>query len=80
MQNFGPIAKAFVEKGAAAQIANAGELEQALAALLGSPERRQQVGRLAQQVVRENEGAIDRTVDMIVDQFRETDIYIVERP
>jgi len=80
MQNFAPIAKAFVEQGAAAQVANAGELERALADLLASPERRQQAGRLAQQVVRENEGAIDRTVDMIVDHLRDTDLYIVERP
>jgi 3-deoxy-D-manno-octulosonic-acid transferase len=80
MQNFAVIAKAFVEKGAAAQVANSGELEQALARLLASPEHRQLAGKLAQQVVRENEGAIDRTVDMIVEQFRDTDIYIVERP
>ena len=80
MQNFGPIAKAFVDAGAAAQVANASDLEKALGELLASPERRQRAGKLAQQVVRENEGAIDRTVDMIVEQFRGTDVYIVERP
>lgn len=80
MQNFAPIAKAFVDKGAASQVANAAELERAVADLLASPERRQKAGALAQQVVRENEGAIERTVDMIVDSLRDTDIYIVERP
>lgn len=80
MQNFAPIAKAFVEQGAATQVGNAEELERAVAALLASPEKRATAGRLGQQVVRENLGAVERTVDMIVDALRGTDLYIVERP
>src|SRR5688572_33257683 len=61
MQNFDAIAKALVEKDGAMQVSNADQLEAAIAKLLGSPERREALGKNAVRVVRENSGAIERT-------------------
>ncbi len=66
MQNFPEIAPAFVQAGGAVQITDAPELETVLAQLLANPERRRSLGLQALKVVRENEGSIGRTVDMIV--------------
>jgi 3-deoxy-D-manno-octulosonic-acid transferase len=79
MENFAPIAKAFVSGGGACQVANASELEKAIAGLLDHPESAAEMGRRAQQVVHDNRGSIDRTVDMIVEQLRDADLYVVER-
>jgi 3-deoxy-D-manno-octulosonic-acid transferase len=79
MENFAPIAKAFVSEGGACQVANAGELEKAIGGLLSDPARAEEMGRCAQKVVRDNRGSIDRTVDMIVEQLRDADLYVVEK-
>jgi 3-deoxy-D-manno-octulosonic-acid transferase len=79
MQNFAGIAKAFVARGGARQVANAVELEKVVAELLTSEALRAEMGQQALQVVNENLGALERTVDMIVDHLRDGDLYIVER-
>ena len=79
MQNFEAIAKQLVERDGAVQVHNVDQLEAALAKLLGSPERRQTLGQNAIHVVRENLGAIDRTVDMIVGQIDDTDVYVASK-
>ena len=79
MENFAPIAKSFVSAGGACQVANAIELEKAIAGFLDHPEQAAEMGRCAQKVVRDNRGSIDRTVDMIVEQLRDADLYIVEK-
>ena len=79
MQNFEAIAKQLVERDGAVQVHNVEQLEAALAKLLGSPERREALGRNAQAVVRENLGAIERTVDMIVGRMDDTDVYVAAR-
>jgi 3-deoxy-D-manno-octulosonic-acid transferase len=76
MQNFLAIAKAFVEAKGAIQIRDAAELEQAIRELLADAPKREALGRNARQVVRENRGAIDRTVDMIVKHLAEEEMYV----
>jgi 3-deoxy-D-manno-octulosonic-acid transferase len=79
MQNFEAIAKAFVDQNAALQVRDANELEQALAMILADKEKAAEMGRAAIRVVRENQGAIERTVDMIVAHIDARDIYIAPK-
>jgi 3-deoxy-D-manno-octulosonic-acid transferase len=77
MQNFADAVRSFVAQDAAVQVRDAAELESALARLLSDAARREQLGRNAVKVVRENLGAIDRTVDMIVERLRQKEFYVV---
>jgi 3-deoxy-D-manno-octulosonic-acid transferase len=80
MQNFESIARAFVERGAALQVKDADGLEAGLAELLADPQRAAEMGHKALDVVHENQGAIDRTVDMIIDGLRGTArVYVAAR-
>lgn len=79
MQNFAQIARAFVEANGAVQVRDAAELETVLGELLADEGRRQELGHNAQRVVRQNQGAIDRTVEMILQHLKHEDIYVVER-
>ncbi|HWC60789.1 MAG TPA: 3-deoxy-D-manno-octulosonic acid transferase [Verrucomicrobiae bacterium] len=76
MQNFADIVREFLSKDGAVQVQNATELEKKLAELLGNETRREELGRNAVKVVRENLGAIHRTVDMIVQRLDNGEIYI----
>lgn len=76
MQNFAAIAAAFVEQRGAIQVGNGAELEEALASLLPDETRRKELGLKALQVVRENQGAIERTVEMIVRQLPPEEVYV----
>lgn len=81
MQNFAAIAESFTRGGGAAQVANAAELERTLCELLADPARREELGRNAQRIVRENSGGIERTVDMIVQAIAQEDItYVAPHP
>lgn len=76
MQNFADIVKSFLSRDGAVQVKDAAELEQKLAELLNDPARREQLGRNAYAVVRENLGALDRTVDLIVDRLERAEVYV----
>ena len=76
MQNFADVTRNFVNAGAARQVPTPEALEPALATLLGNAELRAEMGRKAVQVVRENQGAIDRTVAMILEHLKPRGIYI----
>jgi 3-deoxy-D-manno-octulosonic-acid transferase len=76
MQNFTDVVREFLSKGGAVQVQNAAELEKKLAELLGNESQRVELGQKAVRVVRENLGAIDRTVDMIVQRLDNGEIYI----
>lgn len=65
MHNFREVAAAFVEQYAAVQVAGAEELEERLRALLADPHARQWLGRNARQVIRRNQGALERTLRML---------------
>src|ERR1035438_7430315 len=69
MQNFADVAGSLVQQNGAVQVRDRAELEKALGDLLADEARREQVGRNALRVVHENLGAINRTVDMIVDHL-----------
>jgi len=76
MQNFKDVAHSLVAEDGAVQVRNASELESALAQLLADPARREQLGRNAVKVVQQNLGAVDRTVDMIVQRLKHEEFYV----
>jgi 3-deoxy-D-manno-octulosonic-acid transferase len=76
MQNFEPIATQFVTQGGARRVANASDLEHVLAEVLSNPALRQDMVTKARQVVRENQGAIARTVDMIVAELETKGLFV----
>jgi 3-deoxy-D-manno-octulosonic-acid transferase len=80
MQNFADITRSFITQNGALQVRSAEELEPAIAGLLADRSRREEMGRNAQRVVRENLGAIDRTVEMILDRLKKSEMYITARP
>ena len=79
MQNFEAIAKAFVAANGAIQVQNETELEGAFARLLENPNDAAKIGANALAVVRENLGAIERTVDMIVTHLSDSEVYIAPK-
>ena len=76
MENFADIARNFVTAGGAVQVPDVAGLETALAELLAKPERRAEIGRHASEVVLQNHGAVERTVEMILDQLKPRGIYV----
>lgn len=76
MDNFEAIASAFVREGGAVQVQNAAELERGLRQLLADEKRRDELGRNALRVVLHNQGAIDRTVEMIVKHLPGEEMYV----
>ncbi|MBI4324838.1 MAG: 3-deoxy-D-manno-octulosonic acid transferase [Chloroflexi bacterium] len=76
MQNFQSIAAAFVAAKGAIQVQNAVELENVLEQLLANTQWREELGQNALEVVRKNQGAIDRTADMIVKHLKGGEMYM----
>jgi 3-deoxy-D-manno-octulosonic-acid transferase len=72
MQNFADVVRSFLAGDAAVQVQNEAELERALAELLANEARRAQV-------VHENLGAIERTVDMIVEHLDGSQLYVAPK-
>ena len=79
MQNFADVVRIFQAQNAVVQVADAAELEQALAALLSDPKRRAELGATAQRIVRENQGAVERTVNMIVQHLEAAKVYVAPK-
>ena len=77
MQNFTDITRTFLAKNAAVQVPNAEELERTLAELLANPARRSELGRHALEVVAENLGAVERTVEMMLPYLAQRGIMVV---
>jgi 3-deoxy-D-manno-octulosonic-acid transferase len=75
MENFEAIVKSFLAAGGARQVQDAAELEQVTDLLLRDGRIREQLGAQALKVVQENRGAIDRTVDMILNQLDQGGLY-----
>jgi 3-deoxy-D-manno-octulosonic-acid transferase len=65
MHNFQQVAAALLEADGAVQVHNPEALGEHVSMLLQQPERRQALGEAAHQVLRANQGAIIRTVDLI---------------
>ena len=77
MQNFADISRQFIEKNGAVQVRDAQMLEKVLGELLADRYQRAELGRNALVVVSENLGAMDRTVEMIVEKLKSLEIYVV---
>ncbi|HKI69816.1 MAG TPA: glycosyltransferase N-terminal domain-containing protein, partial [Verrucomicrobiae bacterium] len=79
MQNFTEVVHNFLTQDGAVQIRNAAELENVIGELLADEKRRARLGQNALKVIRENLGAVERTVDMIAEHLHERDLYVVPR-
>lgn len=79
MQNFAEVVRSFLAQQGAVQVKDAAELERVLGELLADPARRERLGHNALKVVRENLGAVERTVDMIVKHLEGGDLYVAPR-
>lgn len=79
MQNFTLIAEAFVKAGGAARVQDKIELEKAIGDLFSDKSRREKLGQNALAVVKENTGAIERTVEMIAAHLRKREIYVAPK-
>ena len=75
MQNFEAISRLLVSRGGAVQVRDAGELESALEHLLTNPDRAGEMGANALAVIKENLGAVERTVSMILEALPEAKLH-----
>jgi 3-deoxy-D-manno-octulosonic-acid transferase len=79
MQNFTDVVNQFLAKDAVVQVKDAAALETAFARLLHDSGQREELGRRASAVVQQNIGAIDRTVEMILQGVNDSGIYIAPK-
>ncbi len=79
MQNFADITRAFLKRDAAVQVQNPEQLEHVLAELLADATRRDALGRAARDLVAENLGAVERTVDMILPHLESRGILVTKK-
>ena len=80
MGNFRDVVRIFLARQAAVQVRDAAELEQTFEALLADPARRERLGATARQIVRENQGAVARTVEMMVGPLSARGLYVAPTP
>ena len=66
MDNFAEITAKFLADDGAIQVANEQELFAAFDTLISDQDKRDALGQAAQKVVQQNEGAVERTVEMIL--------------
>ncbi|MFO1459517.1 MAG: 3-deoxy-D-manno-octulosonic acid transferase [Verrucomicrobiota bacterium] len=66
MENFPQVVPQFLAEGGAVSVSDAAALEKVLEDLFSNPDRRAQLGRKALEVVRANQGGLEKTADMIV--------------
>ena len=66
MENFEEIAEKFLSNEAVIQVTDEFELEKAFESLIKDQSKRDALGKAAQKVVRENEGALEQNVSMIL--------------
>jgi 3-deoxy-D-manno-octulosonic-acid transferase len=76
MQNFADVARILTSGGGAIQVRSATELQQEIARLLSDDVWRQQVGRRALATVRENQGTVARTLDLILPRLARRGFYL----
>jgi len=79
MQNFAEVVRQFLTRDGALQARDAADLEKIIGDLLEDEPRRQQLGRNARAIVRENQGAIERTAEMIVKHLDRGEFYVAPR-
>ncbi len=69
MQNFHEVAAVFLSNYGALQVSDCDELEKKITTLLRDPATRRWLGQNARKVIRDNQGAVERTVEVIQQQF-----------
>ena len=79
MQNFADITRSLLRKDAAVQVQTPEELERALGELLADAPRRAALGRAALELVAENLGAVERTVEMILPHLASRGILVEKK-
>ena len=79
MQNFEDIVRILLAQDGAVQVASASDLEKKIAELLANRKRCEELGRNGMLAVRENQGAIERTVEMILKHLEGGELYIAPR-
>ncbi|HEY3931247.1 MAG TPA: 3-deoxy-D-manno-octulosonic acid transferase [Verrucomicrobiae bacterium] len=75
MQNFGDVTRNFLGQGGALQVRDPEELEKMIGELLADEKWRAEMGQNALKVVRENLGAVERTVEMILENLKDSGVY-----
>ena len=78
MENFTDITRTFLRRNAAVRVKDATELERVLGELLADAPRRAALGRAALEVVAENLGAVERTVEMILPHLERRGVFMGE--
>jgi hypothetical protein len=68
-----------VSKDAAVQVKDGAALEKAVADLLASSARREELGIRARDIVAENLGAVERTAEMIVHRLEKQGMLVVPK-
>jgi 3-deoxy-D-manno-octulosonic-acid transferase len=63
--NFRQVAEQLVEREASIQVPQAADLEPQLERLLQDPQRRRRMGQIAQDFVRSQQGAVQRTLQVL---------------
>jgi 3-deoxy-D-manno-octulosonic-acid transferase len=76
MQNFADVVRCFLAKDGAVQVRDATQLESVFVQLLSDAGRCEQLSRNALEVVRENQGAVYRTLDMIAKHLETREVYV----
>jgi 3-deoxy-D-manno-octulosonic-acid transferase len=76
MQNFADVVRCFLAKDGAVQVLDASQLESVFVQLLSDAGRCEQLSRNALEVVRENQGAVYRTLDMIAKHLETREVYV----
>ena len=76
MGNFRDVVRIFLTGEGALQVRDEADLERSLAELLADPARRERLGAAAQRIVRANQGAVARTVEMMVEPLRDRGLYV----
>jgi 3-deoxy-D-manno-octulosonic-acid transferase len=79
MQNFADVTRNFIARNAAVQVRDPETLEVAIHELLADKSHRVELGGNALQVVVENFGAVDRTVEMILESLKKRGVYIAPK-
>ena len=70
MENFQEISASFLESYAALQVQTEEELTGKVRDLLTNPQTRQWLGRNARKVIRDNQGAVGRTVKIVEKELK----------
>ena len=79
MQNFGDIVRIFNQKKAVEQVIDVAELEHVLRKLLADTQLRAALGSAAHDVVAENLGAVNRTVELILPHLESRGVWINQK-